>query len=450
MKKIALHWQILIALVLAVSLGLIFRNLYFSSAEGSSARLFISEAVSIGKFVGGLFMSALKMIIVPLIVSSVIAGIASLAGMKRLKEMGVKTVGFYLMSTFIAATIGLVMVNVIKPGEVNGSPNQKIHEAFVSAEKMDSEAEMSKKGRFSDDAVEGAKDWKSLFKKMFPSNIISAASDNGQLLGVLVFSLLFGIAATTLIPEQIEPVKNFAVSFNEIMIKVTHWIMVLSPIGLFGLMLDTVFNVGAEFLLEMKWYMGTVIMALAIHMFVVMPMILRFMGKVNPWAHFTAMKTALMTAFGTASSAATLPVTMRCVQDNSGVSKKTASFTLPLGATVNMDGTALYECIAVIFVAQVMGVDLSIAEQIFVVFAALLTSIGVAGIPSASMVAILIIMKNANIDNADMAVFGLLAVDRLLDMSRTAVNVFGDSCAAVVIAKSEGEDVLSGNVVTES
>ena len=161
------------------------------------------------------------------------------------------------------------------------------------------------------------------------------------------------------------------------------------------------------------------------------------------------MKTALMTAFATASSSATLPVTMRAVQDNAGVSKKTASFTLPLGATVNMDGTALYECIAVIFVGQVMGADLSVVQQMMIVLAALLTSIGVAGIPSASMVAILIIMKNANIPNADMAVFGLLAVDRLLDMSRTAVNVFGDSCAAVVIAKSEGEQVLDSEEKVE-
>jgi proton glutamate symport protein len=164
---------------------------------------------------------------------------------------------------------------------------------------------------------------------------------------------------------------------------------------------------------------------------------------VNPLAHFRAMRTALMTAFSTASSSATLPVTMRCIQENAGVSKGTASFTLPLGATVNMDGTALYECVAVIFVAQVMGIEMTFAAQFMVVAAALLTSVGVAGIPSASLVAIFVILKNSGIPGAETAVVALLSVDRLLDMSRTAVNVWGDSCAAVVVAKSEGEDVLS-------
>jgi len=168
-------------------------------------------------------------------------------------------------------------------------------------------------------------------------------------------------------------------------------------------------------------------------------------AKVNPVDHFRAMRTALFTAFSTASSSATLPMTMRCIQENAGVSKKTASFTLPLGATVNMDGTALYECVAVLFVAQVMGVELSFAAQFMVAFSALLTSVGVAGIPSASLVAILIILNNSGIPNADKAVIVLLSVDRLLDMTRTAVNVFGDSCAALVVAKSEGEDVLGGS-----
>ncbi len=445
MKKIALHWQILISLVLAVSLGLLFKMMKEQAPENSSIVWFVNEAAGVGKFVGDLFMSALKMIIVPLIVSSVIAGIASLAGMDRLKQLGLKTVSFYLGSTLIAATVGLLMVNTVQPGlDSEGKPNQKIYEAFVKADQVDADSDASKRTRFEESKLEEAGDWTSVFRKMFPPNIIQAATDNGQLLGLLVFSLMFGIAATHFAPEQTQPVRDFAVSFNEIMIKVTHWIMAVSPIGLFGMMLSTVTSVGGDFLIEMRFYMFTVLGALAVHFFIVLPLILKLLGKVNPLDHFKAMKTALMTAFATASSSATLPVTMRSVQENAGVSKKTASFTLPLGATVNMDGTALYECVAVIFVGQVMGVDLSVVQQMMIVFAALLTSIGVAGIPSASMVAILIIMKNANIPNADMAVFGLLAVDRILDMSRTAVNVFGDSCAAVVIAKSEGEDVLSG------
>ena len=177
-----------------------------------------------------------------------------------------------------------------------------------------------------------------------------------------------------------------------------------------------------------------------------MPVVISVLAKVNPLDHFRAMRTALLTAFSTASSSATLPITMRCVQDNAGVSKSTSSFTLPLGATVNMDGTALYECVAVMFVAQVMGVEMSFAAQFMVVISALLTSVGVAGIPSASLVAIMIILTSSNIPGADQAVIVLLAVDRLLDMSRTAVNVFGDSCCALVVAKSEGEKVLGERV----
>jgi proton glutamate symport protein len=189
----------------------------------------------------------------------------------------------------------------------------------------------------------------------------------------------------------------------------------------------------------------TVRASLLIHSVVIMPLILRYVGKVSPLAHFRAMRTALLTAFSTASSSATLPVTMRGVQDNAGVSKKVASFTLPLGATVNMNGTALYECVAVIFVAQVVGFQMDIGQQFVVVLAALLTSIGVAGIPSASLVAIFIILLNSGIPGAEIAIMTLLAVDRLLDMSRTAVNVLGDSCAAVVVARSEGEaGILEG------
>lgn len=444
MKKIALHWQILIALALALIVGLTLRHI----DSGPETPAWIVQTTDICKFIGDLFMSALKMLIVPLIASSVIAGLAGLAGIDRLKQLGAKTLGFYFMSTLIAATVGLVMVNSIKPGEVNGQPNAKIEEAFQKAEDQNKD----KQGhRFVDDQQDKAKDWKSIFFRMFPQNIVQAATSNGGLLGVLVFSLLFGIAMTQFPRDQMSTLREFFECFNQVMVRITQWVMAMSPIGLFGMMVATVYSVGADFILEMKWYFITVLCALAVHLFVVLPLLLKFIGKVNPFAHFAAMKTAMLTAFSTASSAATLPVTMRCVQDKAGVSKQTASFTLPLGATVNMDGTALYECVAVIFVAQVFGVELSIAAQMGIVFVALLTSIGVAGIPSASLVAILIIMGNVGIEgaNAEMAIYGLFAVDRLLDMSRTSVNVFGDSCAAVVIAKSEGEDVLSSKPTPE-
>jgi DAACS family dicarboxylate/amino acid:cation (Na+ or H+) symporter len=213
----------------------------------------------------------------------------------------------------------------------------------------------------------------------------------------------------------------------------------LAPIGVFALMLPVVFTAGVDLFANLGRYFATVLLALLIHLLVVLPCVLRFFGGVNPWSHLRAMRPALLLGFSTASSASTLPVTLRCVEEGSGVSKRVTSFTLPLGATVNMDGTALYECVAVIFVAQVMGVQLGLGGQFFVVVAALLTSVGVAGIPSASLVAILLILKSSGIPGAEMAVIALLSVDRLLDMTRTAVNIFSDSCAAVVVAKSEGE-----------
>jgi Na+/H+-dicarboxylate symporter len=207
----------------------------------------------------------------------------------------------------------------------------------------------------------------------------------------------------------------------------------------YALILPVIYEAGLDLFLQLGKYFFTVLFALLIHFGITLPLALKFIGKVSPIAHFKAMRPALLLAFSTASSSATLPITMRAVQDNAGVSKRVASFTLPLGSTVNMDGTALYECVAVIFVAQVMGIHLGLGAQFFIIVAALLTSIGVAGIPSASLVAILLILKNSGIPNAEVAVITLLAVDRLLDMSRTAVNVFSDSCAAVIIGRSEGE-----------
>ena len=380
-------------------------------------------------------MQALKMIIVPLVVSSIIAGLAGLAGFDGFKRMGMKTLSFYLLSTLCAVILGLLIVNTIQPGLVDGQPNNELREVFDNAPAATADSD---KERFAVDRQDQAKDWTAIFKRMLPSNIVKAAAE-GQLLGLLVFSLMFGIAMTQFPTDQMRPIRDFFQTLNDIMIKITQWIMVCAPLGIFGMMIVTVHKSGAEVFQQLGPYFLTVLVALALHMFVVLPLLLRFIGKVNPIDHFKAMKTALLTAFSTSSSSATLPVTMRCVQDNAGVSKKTAGFTLPLGATVNMDGTALYECIAVIFVAQVMGLEMTFTAQMLVVISALLTSIGVAGVPSASMVAILIIMNNSGIPGANNAILALFAVDRILDMSRTTVNVFGDSCAAVVIAKSEGE-----------
>jgi proton glutamate symport protein len=436
MKRIATHWQILIALVLASVTALTLRALFGGADETSSGGKLVLGALESCRFVGNLFMRALKMIIVPLIVTAVVSGITGMKGVQGFGRLGLKTMAFYLTSSLAAIIVGLLLVNLIQPGLVNGKPNEAILAAFEENKAKTDPADIAK--------VEAAtqregKDFLSLFEAMLPENIVFAASENGQLLGVIVFSIMFAIATTQLPGAMGENVRDFFIAANEAMIIVTTWIMAFAPIGVYALILPVIYEAGLDIFLQLGKYFFTVMLALSVHFAIILPLALKFIGKVDPIAHFKAVRPALLVAFSTSSSFATLPVTMRAIQENAGVSKRIASFTLPLGSTINMNGTALYECVAVIFVAQVMGIHLGLGAQFFIVVAALLTSIGVAGIPSASLVAILLILKNSGIPNAEVAVVTLLAVDRLLDMSRTAVNVYSDCCAAVIIGHSEGE-----------
>ncbi len=436
MKRLASHWQILGALVLATLTALALRGLFQGEGTGSNAAQFVNGALEACRFVGDLFMRGLKMIIVPLIVTAVVSGITGMKGVEGFGRLGMKTVAFYMASSLVAITVGLVAVNTVKPGLVDGAPNEAIRAAFEEKSAAADDAEKEKV------AVAGGregKDFLGIFTAMIPENVVGAASDNGQMLGVIVFSILFAIAVTQMPGETGDGVRDFFAAANEAMITVTKWVMATAPIGVYALILPVVYETGADLFKQLGKYFFTVLSALAFHLFVILPMAVKYLGKTSPLAHFKAMRPALLMAFSTASSSATLPVTMRAVQENAGVSKRVSSFTLPLGSTVNMDGTALYECVAVIFVAQVMGIELGMGAQFFIVIAALLTSVGVAGIPSASLVAILLILKNSGIPNAETAVVALLSVDRLLDMSRTAVNVFSDTCAAVIVGKSEGE-----------
>lgn len=441
--KNAQHWTIIIALILSALTAIALRALAGGLPEGADGLSLISAIVEGARFIGDLFIRALKMIIVPLIVTSVVAGISTLRGVEGFARLGAKTVGFYTLSTALAILLGLLLVNMIAPGLENGVPSPVVKEAFSQgaaetvkySEKIAIAAENSNRS--------GADLIKNLFTKMFPPNIIEAATDNGQMLGLIVFSILLALAITKLPEQQGDQLSDTFTGLNEAMIIITQWIMKTAPLGVYALILPVVYESGGELFLKLGKYFMTVLLALALHLFVLLPALLFFLAGINPLQHFRAMRTALLTAFSTASSSATLPLTMRGIQENAGVSKKVASFTVPLGATVNMDGTALYECVAVIFVAQVMGVELSVAAQFGIVVAALLTSVGVAGIPSASLVAIMLILKSSNIPGAEAAFVALLAVDRPLDMCRTAVNVFGDSCAAVVVAKSEGESLYS-------
>jgi len=426
MPRLKLHWQILIALVLAVLIGI---------ATGRDAQILGITYYSIYSFIGTMFMNALKMIIVPLIVSSIITGIAGVGGTHGLGRLGSKTVLFYLTTSLLAILVGLMLVNLVSPGMVDGQPAKEIiglsDEAAALAREKVGEAN-------SGNVVE-------VFIRMIPANVIAAAA-NGQMLGLIFFSILFGFFMSRVNEAYAEAQYNFWQGLFEVMMKITDWVMKFAPIGVFGLVAKVIAGVETNHLDDMAATLGTfaatVLLALATHFLVVLPLLLHFVGRVNPLRHYRAMAPALLTAFSTASSSATLPLTMECVEKNAGVSNRTSSFVLPLGATVNMDGTALYECVAAMFIAQAYGLELSFVTQFTIVVVALLTSIGVAGIPSASLVAISVILTTIGLPVEGVAL--LFATDRILDMCRTAVNVFSDSCGAVIVARTEGEtDVLS-------
>ena len=413
--RLAVHWQILIALAFAVLAGLLL------DADGAVGGV----VLPVMDFIGKMFLNALKMIIVPLIASSIIVGIGNL-GAGSLGSLGGKTILYYLTTSALAIMAGLMLVNLIEPGITSeGVPAQEVLGLHADTEQITDKVA----GRSGADVV-------GVFLRMIPPNIVAAAA-NGQMLGLIFFSLLFGYFMERVFKGGRDTLHTFWQGVQEVMMKITNLIMLFAPIGVFALVGKVVIESGLGVFIPLASFFFTVLGALALHMFVILPLLMRIFG-IAPLKHFRAMLAALLTAFSTSSSSATLPVTLDCVKNRAGVSDRVGSFVLPLGATVNMDGTALYECVAVLFLAQAYGLDLSAAQQMTVVVLALLTSVGVAGIPAASLVAIVLILGVVGLPAE--AVGLILAVDRLLDMCRTSVNVFGDSSGAVVIARSEGEE----------
>lgn len=391
-------------------------------------------------YVGTLFLNLLKMIIVPLVFSSIVVGVAGLGATAGFARLGGKTVLFYTFSSFIAILVGLVIVNTVKPGLENGEPNAAIRGQIEAKGEVYAEAFEGKLAG----QEGGLNTLTDLILRMVPQNVFEAFGANDKMLALIFVALLTGIGIIFIGAESRGTMLAFFGGLNELTLLITKWVMWLAPFGVFALVANTTAQTGVDVLTLLAKYFFVVVAALLVHGLVVLPLILRFVAGVSPRRHFYAMRNALLTAFSTASSSATLPITMRSLHENAGVSDRVTSFVLPLGATVNMDGTALYECVAVMFIAQVLGFEMTFATQMTVVLLALLTSIGVAGIPSASLVAITIIVHNVGIPNAGAVIGLILAVDRPLDMLRTAVNVFSDSCCAVVVAKSEGEEVLTG------
>jgi Na+/H+-dicarboxylate symporter len=465
-----LHWQILIALLLAFILGLMFPTSYhidtmkvkelqqkqmpapvlekvqlLSDRSFDSGKMFLAELQQIlgdkdfkkykkqiFKFayhnpfvdsvawIGILFLRLLKMLIIPLIFSSLISGITNIQSGENLGKIMIKTFGYYVFTSFLAIITGLLLVNFIKPGigiEISDVPD-------VNVEGL----------------VDKQKSVQSILIDIVPDNILSAMVEN-QMLSIIFFAILFGFFITRVDLKYQEVLTHFFTSIFEVMMKLTMFVIKLTPIGIFAIVIKVIAdqsNIG-QLVSGLGLYMLTVILALSVHFFISLPFLTKLLAGVNPYQHMRNMMTPILTAFSTSSSGATLPLTMEAVEYKSGVSNKITSFTLPLGATINMDGTALYECVAAIFIAQAYGMDLSLFQQFVIVVTALLASIGAAAIPMAGLVMITVILTAVDLPLEGVGL--ILVVDRILDMFRTATNVWSDSNAAVIIAKSEGENL---------
>jgi len=400
-----LHWQILCAMVAGVVAGLL----------GGPA---ISTKVG---WLGTLFISLLRMIIVPLIITSIVSGVASIGGGRDLGRLFSKTLGYYVLTSALAIFAGLLAVNLIQPGagaHIAGAQAADLPELSAPSSPVE------------------------LLLDVVPRNFLAAAA-KPHMLSVIFFCIVFGMAIAGL-PDEPRTflVKAFDAGFQAMM-RLTAGVIKFLPLGVFGLIARMVGETGLESFKALGLYMITIFVSLTFHLFVTLPLVLIVLGRIKPRIHFRNMMDALLMAFSTSSSAATLPVTINSVEKKVGVSNRISSFVLPMGATVNMDGTALYECAGVLFVAQVLGAELTMGAQFVVVLTALLASIGAAAVPSAGLVVIFIVLEAVNLrgPEVDVIVGTMLAVDRPLDMYRTAINVFSDSCGAAIIAKSEGEAV---------
>ena len=415
MKKLALHWKILIGMALGVIFGLV-----MSYVTGGAQ--FVGDYI---KPFGTIFINLLKLIAVPLILASLIKGVSDLKDISKLSQMGGRTIVTYLLTTLTAVTIGLVLVNIIQPGKsISVDTRQELVEAYSSDTKAKQMAAAKQKEAGPLEPL----------VKVVPSNIFLAASNNSNMLQVIFFALFFGIGMILLPVKKVKPVKEFFDSFNEIILKLIDLIMLAAPYGVFALLAALVVEAPSlELFKALGLYAITLILGLAI-MIVVYIIIVRVFTKKKLSFFMRGIAPAQLLAFSTSSSAATLPVTMECVEDNLGVDEEVASFVLPIGATINMDGTSVYQGVAAVFIAQAFGLDLSLSAQLGIVFTATLASIGTAAVPSAGIVMLVIVLAQAGIPEAGLAL--IFAIDRPLDMCRTVVNVTGDAAVSMLVAKS--------------
>lgn len=385
--------------------------------------------------VGEIFITALKMIAAPIVLASLIVGVSNLGNISKLSRIGGKTIGIYLATTILATTIGLLAANVIKPGKILPV---EMRDELMSKYKDAAETSL--------ETAEKLKDAGPLqpIVDIVPENIFNAFGDNRLLIQVVFFAVIFGIALLQIPKEKSRPVVAFFDGVNDVIIKIIGYIMLFAPYGVFALLSSLIVDLAGddpakiyEILYAEMWYSLTVIGGLSILMFVVYPGILKLFTKANYLDFFKGIRPAQLLGFSTSSSSATLPVTMKQVEQELGVSEEVSSFVLPLGATINMDGTSLYQSVAAVFIAQALGMELSLGAQLMIVLTAVLASIGSAGVPGAGMVMLVIVMEAVGIPAAGLAL--IIAPDRILDMCRTVVNITGDATVSVVVATSEGE-----------
>ena len=418
MRKIALHWKILIGMSLGVLFGVSFSFI-------PNGDLFIANYI---KPFGTIFINLLKLIAVPLILASLIKGISDLKDISKLSKMGGRTIVTYLITTLTAVTIGLILVNVIKPGKsISVDTRNELVEAYAT----DTQAKQKAAAKQQELGPLQA------LVDMVPSNIFLAASNNRNMLQVIFFALFFGIGMILLNEKKVAPVKNFFDSFNSIILKLIDLIMLSAPYGVFALLAALVVEAPSlELFKALALYAITLLLGLAA-MIIIYILIVQLITKRKISFFVRGIAPAQLLAFSTSSSAATLPVTMECVEENLGVDKEVASFVLPIGATINMDGTSVYQGVAAVFIAQAFGLDLSLSAQLGIVLTATLASIGTAAVPSAGIVMLVIVLAQAGIPEAGLAL--IFAIDRPLDMCRTIVNVTGDAAVSMIVGKSIGK-----------
>jgi len=418
-----LHWQIIIGLILGLIWGLV------ASMIGLAE--FTTDYI---KPVGTIFINLLKLIAVPLVLASLIVGVTSLNDIAKLSRMGGKTIAFYITTTVFAITIGLTIVNIIQPGKTLPKETQQ-----------QLQAQYSQNIEGSKQSVKEFKQRKPLdfFVDIVPQNIFNATSDNSNMLQVVFLAILFGVGIIQIPGEKGETLINFFDSLNEMIIKIVDFIMMLAPYGVFALIAGVIVDLAGndltkalDLLSALAWYCIAVLVGLILHVLIVYSGLFKLFSKMKLRDFFKAIRPAMLLGFSTSSSSATLPVTMERVEKNVGVDEEVASFVLPIGATVNMDGTSLYQAVAAVFIAQALGLDLTIAQQLTIVLTATLASIGSAGVPGAGIIMLVIVLQAINVPVEGIGL--ILGVDRILDMCRTAVNITGDAAVSVAVAYTEG------------